>query len=66
MNVLKLRGKIAENNLNVKNLAERMGIDRSTLHRKLEDVEKFTVGEALRLKEILNLTEEEAAYIFLS
>ncbi len=39
VNVNKLKGKIVERGLNVENLAERIGLDRATLYRKLGSVE---------------------------
>ncbi len=64
MNVLKLRGKIVEKGINVEALANSINIDRATLYRKLNDGERFTIGEALRIKDALELTAEEACAIF--
>lgn len=65
MNTNKLRGKMVENGLTVDTLANEMNIDRSTLYRKLDAGEKFTVGEARKIKDILGLSNEEASAIFL-
>ena len=65
MNILKLRGKIVEKGINVETLANNINIDRATLYRKLNDGERFTIGEALRIKDVLNLSVEEACSIFL-
>ena len=64
MNINKLKGKIVEMGYNVETLAEKIGIDRSSLYRKLNNSEKITIGEARKLKEVLNLTEDEATSIF--
>lgn len=64
MNVQKLKGKIVEKGLNVEQLAGQIGVDRSTLYRKLEAAEKFTVGEVHKIKDILILSKEEASDIF--
>lgn len=64
MRILKLRGKMVEGGLNAENLAAKMGIDRATLYRKLNDGDKFTVAEAKKIKTILNLTRDEAHDIF--
>ena len=65
MNVNKLRAKIIENGINITILAQRMGIDRSTLYRKINSKgETLTVKEANLIVEILKLTEEEAVDIF--
>jgi predicted transcriptional regulator len=66
MNLFKLKAKIVENGINVETLAERIGVDRSCLYRKLNNFDKFTIGEARKIKAALNMTNEEAANIFLS
>lgn len=66
MDILKLKGKIVEAGMNVEMVAERIGVDRSSLYRKLNNYEKLTIGEALRMKDVLGLTDEEAANIFLA
>lgn len=63
MNVNKLRGKIVENEMNISVLASKMGIDRSTLYRKLDN-ETLTIKEVKRIVEILNLSLNEANAIF--
>ena len=64
MNIQKLKGKITERGLNVESLAAEIGIDKSTLYRKLNAGEKFTIGDAQKIKESLALTDEEANDIF--
>lgn len=64
MNLCRLKGKIVEKGMNVEGLARAIGIDRSSLYRKLNNFEKFTIGEANQIKEILGLTNEEASSIF--
>lgn len=66
MNINKLRGKIVENGMNVEQLADAMDIDRATLYRKLGNAEKITCGEAIKMKSILNLSNEDACEIFLA
>ena len=66
VNVAKLRGKMVEKGFTVETLAVAIGIDRSTLYRKLDDIEKFTIGEVLKIKKVLCLTDAEAIFIFLS
>lgn len=65
MNVNKLKGKIAEKGLSVEKLAQQIGVDRSSLYRKLNNAEKITIGEASRMKDVLEMTPEEATLIFL-
>lgn len=64
MKILKLRGKMVEKGMNVETLASIMGIDRATLYRKLGNGGNFTVGEALKINDALELTKEEAYDIF--
>ncbi len=65
VNVNKLRRKIVELGLTTADVAEKMGIDRSTLYRKLnEPDEGFTVKEVADLAKILNLTANELNTIF--
>lgn len=66
MNLRKLRAKFVEQDVNVEVIAEIIGIDRSTMYRKLNNFEKITIGEAKKLKEALSLTDEEANEIFLN
>lgn len=66
MNINKLKGKIVEREMNVEQLAAAIGTERSTLYRKLNDAEKITIGEAVRMKEVLRLSDDEACEIFLS
>ena len=66
MNTGKLKGKIIEKGLNVEKLAESIGVDRSSLYRKLNQFEKITIGEARKIKAVLSLTNEEATEIFLN
>lgn len=66
MNISKLRGKIVEREINVEKLATMIGIDRSSLYRKLNNAEKITIGEARKMKEVLEMTNDEACEIFLA
>lgn len=66
MNIPKLRGKMVELGYSVESLATELGIYKSTLYRKLDNGEKFTIGEAQEIRKALNLTDEEATAIFFS
>lgn len=67
VNVNKLKGKIVENNLSVERLADSIGIDKSTLYRKLNnDGENFTIREADLISKELQLNPKEANDIFFS
>lgn len=65
MNVNKLKGKIVENGLSIPELADKIGLDKSTLYRKLNsNGETFTIKEANLIFIELKLTKNEAVDIF--
>lgn len=65
INVNKLKGKIVECGLSVDELAEKIGLDKSTLYRRLhKNGETFSIREANLICEALSLTKEEATAIF--
>ena len=66
MNISRLKGKIVERGLNTEKLATLIGMDRSSLYRKLNNGDKITIGEAVRIKNVLEMTNEEATEIFFS
>ena len=64
-NVNKLKGKIVENGLTVTDLAEKIGVDRATLYRKLNNnAETLLIKEANAIVTALGLTADEALAIF--
>ena len=65
MDANRLKGKMIEQRLNVAQTAELLGMNKSTLYRKLHGFEKLTISDASQLKNVLNLTESEAITIFL-
>ena len=66
MDANELKRKMVEKNLNVAKTAELLGMNKSTLYRKLNGFDKMTVSDAVQLKNILELTDLEALSIFLS
>lgn len=64
MNIPKLKGMMVEKGMNVETLAAKINVDRSTLYRKLDAGEKFTIGEVQKIKTVLGLTNDEASAIF--
>lgn len=65
MAVAELKEKIKEMNLTNEKLAEAIGIDVSTLYRKMAgNGEGFTVKEVNGIITTLKLTDEEALHIF--
>lgn len=67
VNINKLRGKIIENGLSVKDLADKLEMDRSTLYRKMNSAgDTMTISDAEKISKILNMTLEEVNSIFFS
>ena len=61
----KLLGKIREKALTQKDVAERLGIDESTFYRKMKkNGQTFTIEEAYKISEVLDLTNQESIDIF--
>ena len=66
MKVQKLKAKIIERGYNVEELAKSIDIDRSSMYRKLNNIEKISIGEAKKIKSALAMTDAEANEIFLN
>lgn len=65
MNVQALKRKILDCGYNIVEFSDKVSIDRSTFYRRLEkDGNSFTIEEALRIKDVLSLTDAEAYSIF--
>lgn len=65
VNINKLRGKIVENGLNVEQVATMVGIDRSTMYRKMDESGKnMTIKDATMISKVLGLTASEVNAIF--
>ena len=65
INANKLRGRVVENGLTMRALAARLGVNESTLYRKLQN-SGFTIHEAQEIAKILNLSAEDVVAIFFS
>ncbi len=67
VNVPMLRGKVTEKGFTLEKVAEKLGIDRSTMSRKLANCgEDFTIRQADDIVTLLGLTPTEATAIFFS
>ena len=64
MNIQNLKDKMDNKGVSVEMLAKEIGIDRSTLYRKLSADGKFKISEAQKIRAALNLTDDEASNIF--
>jgi len=66
-NINKLKGKIVEKGTNISELAKIIGMNKSTLYRKLKnDGEEISIKEASIIIKVLNLSLEEVNAIFFS
>jgi len=66
MNVRKFMGKLVEKDMSVESISAKLGLNRSTVYRKLKNAGlNFTVGEMHMIVSIMGLTKEEAIDIFL-
>lgn len=59
-----LKAKIVELEMSVESVSEKLGMDKSTLYRRFQTPEDFTVGEIGKLASILSLNAAEAQSIF--
>lgn len=67
VNVPMLKGKVIEKGFTLEKVAENIGIDRSTMSRKLGNSgEDFTIKQADDIVTLLGLTPTEATSIFFS
>ena len=67
VNVNKLKGKIVECGLSVQELADKIGVDKATLYRKLNaNGETILIKEADAISKVLCLTASEVNAIFFS
>ena len=67
VNVRMLKGKVIERGYTLEKLAEKIGIDRSTMSRKLSNSgEDFTIRQADEIVSCLDLSPTEATAIFFS
>ena len=66
INIHKLKAKIKEKNMTQEELAKRIGIDSSTLSKRMNDLQgnNFTIEEATKMIEILSISGDEVTQIF--
>lgn len=65
-NIELLREKMAERRMSPEDMAREMGVDASTIYRKFKNEGvSFTIGQMHKIVDVLHLSREEAASIFL-
>lgn len=62
----KLKGAIVENGKTQQEIAEEIGIDRSTFYRKMKNGGDFSIGEVSRMVTAIPLSDDQAIQIFLN
>lgn len=62
--VNKLRGKIAEQGMNLTTFAKSIDLDYSSLYRRLEGQVSFTVSDVEKITKVLHLENEDIVSIF--
>ncbi|MGL4483550.1 MAG: helix-turn-helix domain-containing protein [Anaerovoracaceae bacterium] len=62
MNVNKLKGKMAEAGINQNELADKMGLSRNSVSRKLTGSSEFTLSEAEKICIILDINEPKGIF----
>lgn len=60
----KLKGKIAEQGMNMTTFAKSIDLDYSSLYRRLEGQVSFTVSDVEKIKKVLHLENEDIMNIF--
>ena len=67
LNILKLKGRIAENGLNVTSLAREIGMNRDTLYRRFaNEGERLTLGDIKKICGVLKINKEDTLDIFMN
>lgn len=64
MDVKALRAKMVLRGISVYSLAERIGIESSTLYKKLRGVTEFTQSEISKIANVLGMSREEILAVF--
>lgn len=59
-----LRQKIQESGRIMKFIAEKMGISRETLYKKIDNITEFKASEIVKITDILELSDQERNDIF--
>lgn len=64
MKLNELKAEIARNEITIEQLAEKMGISRTTLWRKFNNPDSFTLKEISDITRILNVNKQRVLEIF--
>ncbi len=64
MDTIALQKAIASRGIKINQIANELEVSRSAFYRKSHGIVEFTVGEMVRLIELLRLSDEETRAIF--
>lgn len=65
MNSSKLKIKMLETNISIKDVADALNISMQALYKKINGETNITIEDVRKIKNILNLNDEEVKEIFL-
>lgn len=63
-NIKMLEDKMKEKNISIAEMSRQLNIDESTWYRKRKNSQSFSIGEAEKICQILELSSEETTSIF--
>lgn len=63
-NIKMLEDKMKEKNISIAEMSRQLDIDESTWYRKRKNFQSFSIGEAEKICQILELSSEETTSIF--
>lgn len=67
LDILKLKGKVAENNLNITLPAKKIGMNRDTLYRRIaNNGENLTLKDIKNISGVLKLNRDDIIEIFMN
>ena len=64
VNIPKLRGRMVEKSISAEMIASRLGLNITTIYRRFNEPDSFTVKEVYEIAKMLGLTAEEVDSIF--
>lgn len=64
MKLNKLKGKLVENEMDFKSLVKPLGVNYSTVQKRMSGQSEFKISEANEMRKLLKLTDQEVIEIF--
>lgn len=67
LNILKLKGKVAENDMNMTRLAKAIGMNKDTLYRRISNEgQNLRLDDVRNICDVLHLDFDDACRIFMN